>query len=52
MLFVSGIELPIEESEEKAIAAALERCGLSHKNAKAAIYKRAVDARRKNVRFS
>ncbi len=52
MIFVSGIELPIEETEETAIAAALKRCGLSSKEADAFIYKRAVDARRKNVRFS
>ena len=52
MLFVSGIELPIEESEEQAIAAALLRCGLSRKNTKASVYKRAIDARRKNIRFS
>ena len=52
MLFISGIELPIEESEETAIAAALKRCGLSAQEVHAFVYKRAVDARRKNVHFS
>ena len=53
MLLVSGIELPIEESEETAVAAALARCGLFRSGEiTARIYKRAVDARRKNLRFS
>lgn len=53
MLYVSGIELPIEENQETAIAAALRRCGLcASGDVNARIYKRAVDARRKNLRFS
>ncbi|MBR0144912.1 MAG: FAD-dependent oxidoreductase [Clostridia bacterium] len=53
MLYVSGIELPLEESEETAVAAALARCGLrASGNVTARIYKRAVDARKKNLRFS
>ena len=52
MLYISGIELPMEENEKTAIAAALTRCGLRTSYEKAWIYKRAVDARKKQIKFS
>jgi len=52
MLYISGIELPIEADEKEALHLAAKKCGLCPEDAVFSIYKRAIDARRKNIRFS
>lgn len=49
-LFISGVELPINENENTAVTVALKRCGLPYYT-KASIYKKSIDARHGSVKF-